>query len=921
VLFGRDKEREALDRLLTTAGDGVGGSLVLRGEPGVGKTALLEYAIEHAIGLQTVRVAGIESEMELGFAALHRLLIPRLPRVDRLPEPQREALRRVLGLATGAAPDRFLVGLALWTLLADAAKDHPLLVVVDDAHWLDGSSAQVLAFVARRLRSERIAFVIAVREPAPRGPSLDGLPDLHVADLAAHQARGLLASVVTGPLDDRIADRIVAEAGGNPLALIALGMELAEDRLASGTPLPRPLPITHQLTERFLRQVRTLPASTQTLMLLAAAEPSRDAALVSRAAERLKIAKEAVVPAEAGGLLAVGEQIGFRHPLGRSAVYHAAPHRERRRIHKALAAAVDPRADPDGRAWHLAEAAAGPDEQVATGLVASADRARGRGAHAAEAALLARAADLTPDQDRRASRLVDAAWAGLTAGAPAQAQALLEQVAPWRTGPLPRARALHLQGALRMAQARFGEAPPILLRAAGELEQLDAGLARDTLLDAVHAAFLAGRFAGSGGLADVARAAHASRTAAHSPRTTGALLLDGFTTRATVGYPAAVPLLREAVTGLLAEPPGADPLRRLLAVGCWAAWDLLDDEAQHAMASRWVGADRDQAALGTLPTALTFLARSELLAGRFEEAAAYLDEARQLAASSGVPGIGYAPGLGDLLVLAWRGREAEARAAATERTRSSIRQGLGAGVSVAQSALAILELGLGRYEAALACALNVYRDDPPDLGTHVLPDLVEAAARTREPGIARSALDRLSERALASGTELALGLLARSRALLADDGEAEGFYLEVTAHLHRSSARPHVARAHLLYGEWLRRQRRRRDARMQLRIAHEMFDAMGMDAFAGRARVELHATGERVSKRTDGAGDALTAQERRIALLVAEGFSNRHVAEQMFVSPNTVEYHLQKVFRKLGVSSRTQIARALPAPEETIRPA
>jgi DNA-binding CsgD family transcriptional regulator len=870
-LLDRQEERTALDRVLASARTGTGGCLVLRGEPGIGRTSLLDHAVRHARDMRVTRLAGIESEMGLGFAALHRLLTPMVSQLDRLPGPQRDALSAAFGLVAADPPDRFLVSLAVLALLTDMAAGQPLLVAVDDAQWLDQATTEVLAFVARRLRTEPIAFVIAVREPTNRCQPLDGLPVIHLTGLPDRSAHKLLAAVVTDRLDERMAQRIVTETGGNPLALVEFGRQLTDGQYAAGVPVSQPLPISGRLKGQFLRSVRTLPAGTQTLLLLAAAEPTGSPVLLRRAAEQLGLGVDVARPAEAAGLLTNADQVTFRHPLTRSAVYHGASPRERRRVHAVLAAATDPVVDPDGHAWHRAAAAGGPDEQVADELVRSAARARANADHATEAMLLARAAELTPDDIRRADRLLDGAAAELSAGAPARAEALLDQAEPVVTRPSARARSAQLRATVSLARGRFTEAPSALLRIARELHPVEPALARRTLLDAMYAGLVAGAPASTETLLDIIGTARGWPAPTESPPTAGDLLLGGFATRLAAGYRAAVPALREAVERLVGAEPVADPSPGLLAMGSWAAGELLDSDAQRALASRRTPGTGDVTALDP----------------------------------AGVPG------RGDLLLLAWRGQEAEARSAAADHIRSAIDDGAGLGVSTAQYAMVILELGLGRYEAALGSALKIYRDDPPYLGTHVLPDLIEAAVRAGNPSAARSALERLAERTLASGTALATGLLARSRALLATSTGAESLYQEAIEHLRKASETAQVARARLQYGEWLRRQRRRRDAREQLRTARDMFDALGFAAFAERSRGELLATGERASKRTGEVTEQLTPQEMQVARLVAEGSSNRQVAAQMFISPNTVEYHLQKVFRKVGVSSRTQLARTM----------
>ena len=910
ALINRDQERHALDQLLDAARAGLSGSIVLRGEPGIGKTALLDYAVGRAGGMQVARLLAVESEMELGFAALHQLLVPFLDRIGELPTPQRDALGSAFGLiaADTAAPDRFLVGLAVLTLLAAAAAEQPLLVIVDDAQWLDDVSADVLAFVARRVYADGIVLLFAVREPAGTRVPLDGLTDLSLTGLSDRDARALLTTVAGDLLDDSVAARLVAETRGNPLALIELPGELTAGHLSGGVLLPEPVPVGSLLQQRFLRQVQALPADTQALLLLAAADPSGDPALLWRAADGRGLPVEAAVPAETERLLTLLPRIAFRHPLIRSAIYHGAPATQRRLAHQALAAASDPEADPDRRAWHLAAASAGRDEEVAAELERCADRASHRGGHAATAAFLARAAELTPDPGRQAARRLTAAQANLVAGAPGRALTLVEQAAPSLQGPLERARAQRLTGAIQMALGQAHGTLPVLLEAARALLPLDLRLGRDALLEAMAAAIY---FRRPGSLQEPRKVALAARAAPPVPeRTTADLLLDGFAARFTDGYEAAVPDFRRAITALRAS---ADV--RWFMLGCLAAGELWDLNGWHGLASRWVALARQRGALTMLPVALLLLNGAEVSAGRLSATESIHQEAAEISAATGNPGLmGTATRRNDLL-SAWRGREVETRAGAGAREREELERGVGGGSVIASYALTVLEIGLGHYQAALPHALRVYQDDLY-FGCFVLPEVVEAAARAGDHGAAAAALDRLARRASASGTPWALGLLARSQALMADDDQAEGRYLEAVSQLSASMARPDLARAHLLYGEWLRRQRRRAEARAQLHTALDMFAAMELDAFTGRARTELGALGERLSAHgQDPAAErlrkSLTAQEERIARLVAEGASNSDAAAELFLSPSTIDYHLRKVFRKLGVTSRTQLIGAL----------
>jgi DNA-binding CsgD family transcriptional regulator len=909
VLVGRSAEREALGGLLARAAEGYSGALVLRGEAGVGKTALLDETLAAAAadGMQTARLTGVEPETQLGYAGLHRSLLPFSGQLEQLPVPQRDALRSTFGLASGPSADRFLVALAVLTLLAEVASAAPLVCVVDDVQWLDPESAVVLGFVARRLYAERVVLLFAVREPTSQVSALAGLPELMLGGLDEDAALELLASRVPGRLSPAVSARIFAETGGNPLALVEVARELSPGQLAGAEMLPEPLHIGGSLEKVFRRRIGWLPPETRLLLAVAAAEPAASQALVWRAAGQLGIDPDAAASADLSGLAEIGPQVQFRHPLVRSAAYYSAPVRQRRLIHQALAAA-DTGEQPDRVAWHLGMAASGPDEAVAARLEQAAERARERGGYAATVTFLSRAAELSAGEEPRARRLLAASGAAQIAGQPLRAGALLEEATPLLCGPLARAQARRLQGTICLALGQAGEAAPVLLEAARALGPADVRMARDALLEAVEAALHAGWSASRAVLSEIAAAARAMP--ARRPDASAAdLLLDGYTTRAAAGYPAAVPLLRRAITMLRAADLSPQEGLRRLGLGCNSAADLFDDQAQHALATRWVQLARDHGALTALPAALNFQGVfAEVAAGRFDAARACFAEASEIMAATGNPGIVGRAGISEAYELAWRGRETEARRVVAEAAHEATGAGRGGLSLFAQYSLAVLELGLGNYQAALQNLLGGYEDDGPIFGALVLSDLVVAAARCGEAGLAEAALGRLAERALAAGTPLALGLLARSRALLAGDADAEPLYQEAIAYLQQCRSAPQLARAHLVHGEWLRRQRRRRDARAQLRAAHEMFESMGAGAFAERARIELLATGERARPRTAPAAEELTAQEAQIARLVSQGESNRDIAAQLFLSPSTVDYHLRKVFRKTGVASRTQLA-------------
>jgi len=905
VLLGRRTECEALERLLDDVRAGRSGALVIRGEPGVGKTALLQFALESGSDLRVARAVGVESEMELAYAALHQLCAPMLDRLEGLPAPQRDALRTVFGLTAGGAPDRFLVGLAALGLLSEVAEEQPLLCVVDDAQWLDRASAQALAFVARRLLAESVGLVFATREPSEE---FGRLPELVVGGLRDGDARKLLGSVLRGPLDERVRERIVAETRGNPLALLELPRGLTHAELAGGFGLPDAVPLSGRIEDSFRRRVEALPDESQRLLLVAAVEPVGEPLSVWRAAERLGIGVHAAAPAAAAGLLEFGAHIRFRHPLVRSAVYRAASAEERRTVHRALAQATDPKVDPDRHAWHRARAAPGADEDVAAELEQSAGRAQARGGLAAAAAFLERAAALTPDPARRVGRALAAARAKHQAGAPDAALSLLASAEAGPVDELQRARADLLRAQIAFAMSRGSDAPPLLLNAARRLEPLDARLARETYLDALIAAVSAHRLASGGGALEVAEAARAAgytRSPAQPARAPD-LLLDGWVLLITEGYAAATPTLARALSAFRSgESVSKDEEIRWLWFACHTAYELWDDETWHELSIRQVQLARAVGALAELPVALNSLAGASLFAGDFAAAETQVEEAE---AVTEVTGHRLAP-YGRLLLAAGQGREAAASELIESSMEEVVHRGEGLGLTAINWAAALFYNGLGRYADALAAAQKA-TEHPRDMA-RVLPELIEAAARSGNPEDAADALERLSETTRTSGSDWGLGIEARSAALVSEGDAAEGLYREAIDRLGRTRMRVELARAHLLYGESLRRRRRRLDAREQLRTAHEMFTAMGFEAFADRAARELLATGETARKRTVETERQLTAQEAQIARLARDGLSNPDIGARLFISPRTVEYHLRKVFTKLDISSRKELDDAL----------
>ena len=895
-LFGREHERQVLDRLL---GGGRGGVLVVHGEAGVGKTALLEYAAETARKFRVVWTSGVEAEMELAFAAVQQLCSPFLDRLDRLPQPQHEALGVAFGLSSGSAPNPFLVGLAVLGLLSEAAEERPLLAVVDDAHWLDHASTRALSFVARRLLAEPIALLFATREV---DDALMGLPALLISPLGHRDARALLESVLPARLDEPVLERIVVETRGNPLALLELPRRLTPTELAGGFGLPAAVPLSASIEESFTRRLASLPNDARRLLLVAAADPVGDPALVWRAAERLGIPESAADIVEAEDLLVLGPRVVFRHPLVRSAVYRAASRNERREIHRALAEAIDPELDPDRRAWHRAQAASKPDEDVATELEESAARAQARGGFAAAAAFLERATALTPEESRRSGRALAAAQAKLQAGELDDALRLVATAEAGVLGELEQARAVLLRGKISFLVTRSSDATTLLLKAADQLREVDPELARETYLEALTAAIFAGPLAGPGASSrEVAEAASAAPRA-RKPRGPD-LLLDGFVALFSNTYRAAVPILRQAQRAIEGTMSQTEQLRWM-----WGATvstlHLWDDEGWERLSDLHLQLVRETGALGDLAVALSHRGQMHVFAGELALAASLQEALRGATELTGSPLAPYdAVGL-----VALRGREAEARQFFDTARAEVIERGEGAGLSFIDWAEAVLCNGLGRYAEALAAARRVVDHTDLVCENWAMPELIEAAVRVDALELAAETDRRLTDRSRASGTDWALGIAARSHALLVDDEHAEDLYADAIERLARTRIAVDLARAHLLYGEWLRRHRRHLDARNELRIAHEMFTGFGMEAFAERARVELRASGERARERTVETLDQLTPQESQVARLAAHGDTNREIAAQLFISPSTVEYHLHKAFRKLDVKSRTQLA-------------
>ncbi len=913
-LTGRQAECGVLGRLAAAVRAGESRALVVRGEPGVGKTALLEYLADQASGCRVVRAAGVQSEMELAFAVLHQLCAPMLDRLERLPAPQRDALRIAFGLSPGPPPDRFLIGLAALGLLSELAGERPLVCIIDDEQWLDSASAQVLAFLARRLGTESVGVVFGARIPTG---DLAGLPELVVEGLPEDDARVLLDSALTGPLDARVRDQVIAEAHGNPLALLELPRGWTAAELAGGFGLPGGAPVpggtAATIEENFRRRIGALPAGSRRLLLLAAADPTGDPALVWRAAGRLGVGAESAAPAVEGGLAQFDVRVQFRHPLVRSAAYQSASAQDRQAAHRTLAEVTDPELDPDRRAWHRAQAAPEPDEDVAGELERSAGRAQARGGLAAAAAFGERGVMLTPDLARRAGRALAAANTKFQAGAFGSAQDLLAVAEAGPLSEFEQARVDLLRAQLAFVTNRGGDAPLLLVRAARRLEPIDPGLARATYLDALTASTLAGRLASPGGhTLEVARAASAAPPP-DDPRVPD-LLLDGLAANFNEGYAAGVPFLRQALTAF-GRGMSADEELRWLWLTTLAALHLWDDERWDILSARYVELARKAGALSELPLALSTRSMMLLFVGDVVTATALTDEGRAVIEATGSQFAPYAA----MGLAALQGRQATV-SALIEATASDVAErGEGIAMSVAEWANALLHNGLGRYREAMRAAQQAldHQEYPgmryPGIANWAAAELVEASARSGMTEIATATYRWIAEMTSASGTSWALGVEARSRALVTEGNAAESRYQDAITHLGRSRVRAELARAHLLYGEWLRRRRRRGEAREQLRTALDMLEAMGMEAFAERTRRELRATGETARKRTAAAGDEeLTVQEAQIARLAREGLSNPEIGARLFLSPRTVQYHLGNVFAKLGITSRSQLGYALP---------
>jgi DNA-binding CsgD family transcriptional regulator len=904
-LLGREAECRRLDAIVRDAAAGRSQGLVLRGEAGVGKSALLGYLAEQLRGWRVARSVGVEWEMELPFSGLHQLCSPMLDRLDRVPGPQRSALETVFGLREGPPPDRFLVGLATLSLFDEVAASEPLACLVDDAHWLDRASAQILGFVARRLVVERIAIVCVARTDLG-DDLLVRVPELTVRGLDDRSARALLLANVQGPLDAPVVDQIVTESRGNPLALLELPRTWA-GRLAGGFGLPSGRPVPGKVEHSYGARVSQLPPETQLLVLAAAAEPLGDPVLLQRAAANLGLGLQAADAAVDAGLLRIGRRIEFSHPLIRSVVYRRSAADELQRVHQALAEATDPVLDPDRRAWHRARSISGPDEEVAAELERSAGRAQSRGGLAAGGAFLQRAAELSPDPGRRADRALAAAFTNVQAGAFDAARDLLAVAESNATADPQRAHLDLLRAQLAFAASRGNDATPFLVAAAQRLETLNPELARETYLDAFAAALFGARLNTTMSLQAVAAAARAATRDREGDARPADLLLDaliGLTDDDAAGVPACRLALRR-LNGAEITP---QERMRWLWQGCVVALEIWDDEAAFRLSRRSVEAARGSGALSELALALSAHTPVLVFCGDLIAADATVAETRLIEEAAGIAAAPY----GALILAAWQGREQAASELIETTMRGAKARGEGVGVAISEYARAVLASGAGRTVEAMRSARSAAAHREIVAENWGLSELVEPALLAGDSELAAGATARLVQKAQSAGSDWALGIAARSQALTDARDADEGFRAAI-AHLERTRVRAELARTRLLYGEWLGRGGRREEARTELAGAYELLDALGMDGFAERARRELAAIGVKVRRQARDTRGDLTPQEAQIARLAADGLSNGEIGAQLFISARTVEWHLRKVFAKLGVTSRRQLEAALSA--------
>ena len=916
MLYGRDAERAQIWALLENARSSRSGALVIRGDAGIGKSALLDDARDRAADLHVLSARGIESESELPFAGLHQLLRPGLELLEHLPGPQLGALQGAFGLAERGGDDRFLISAAALTLLSELAERRPVLCLVDDAQWIDTASTDALLFVARRLAAEGIVMLFSAREGEERAFDAGGLPELVLEALDDEAATAVIDRRVDHRIAPSVREFLLEQAAGNALALVELPAALTIDQLTGTEPLPEAIPLTRDVERLFLARVQRLPEPTQRLLTIVAVDNSGRLGAVMRAGEALGIEADALTAAEDAALVTVrGSTLHLRHPLVRSAVYQASSSSDRRAAHLALADGLTGELDSDQRAWHRAAAVVDKDEAAADELEKAAERARLRSGHAAAAAALERASELSEDDESTARRLVAAANAAWQSGQPERAKLLLERASPIVTAPLVRAELEHVRGVIEWRCGALLDASATLMAGAADVADVDSRKALDMLFDAGLAALNVG---------DYPRVAEAGQRAAALPRGEDgqdlhADLLAGVggLIEGNAAYGPAVVLETIARASRLEDP-------RLLN---WAAMGALiagDEDVEAVVLRRAVALARASGAVETLTLVLETVAISGIFAGRYGVASEAV-EGLTLAREAGLPNTASI----HLASLAWfaalEGREDECRAFAAEVGHAARASGLANANSLAEWGVALLDLSTGRPDSTVT-RLHELSAAPPGIGHPFFilmstPDLVEACVRSGRDEQARTAFAPFESFAGAGAPAWALGLASRCRALLAVDGAAEREFTEALSR-HTEANRPFdKARTELLFGEHLRRQRKRLESREHLRVALEAFETLGAAPWAERARKELRASGETARKRDPSTVSQLTPQEVQIARMVSEGLANKEVAAQLFLSPRTIDSHLRNVFAKLGITSRTQLARVLPGGDVPARAA
>jgi DNA-binding CsgD family transcriptional regulator len=905
MLYGREGERAAIDGLLAGARRSKSAALVVRGEAGIGKSALLEDARERATDMQILTARGVESESELPFAALHQLLRPALDELNALPRPQAAALRAALGLGDGAGQERFLVFAAALSLLSELAERSPVLCLIDDAHWLDVASAEALQFVARRLHGEGIVLLFAAREGDVRTFEAADIPSLMLGGLADEAAQVLLSrDGIQAP--PAVWKRLLAETRGNPLALVELPLVLTPAQLAGSEPLPETLPLTRQLESVFHERVSKLPEETGRVLVIAAADDSENLPLVARAAARAGLDAAALDAAEQSALVSIdGTRLVFRHPLLRSAVYGAATSGEQRGAHRALAEALsEDGAQADRRAWHLAAAALDHDEDVVAALEEAAERATDRGGHTAAAKALRRAAELSTDPGRRGVFMARASWNLSLAGRDDEAVAFANEASALVENPQLRAELAHVRELAAVRSGRPHDVVRVLLDAARDVAAVDPAMAIQLLVDAADAVWQEGDRAG---YLDIVQLA-GTITPAPGDETSKWFVrsLTGFAAMISGDTAQGARLLDEVVEwGTAADQP------RHVVWASYAAQWLGNQDRFAALVDRAGALARQRGELGILADTLGMRAGQLALAQQFDEASVAASEALQLSRELNAENLELYPRAALAIVAAVRGDDGDATRQAETVLERATANGLRLRASMAVYALALLDLGRARWVQALERLDSLEQREAAALDPlvgHTFPDRIEAAVRASRPEDGRAALPRLEAWIGYSNATWARARLAVCRALLAPPDEADEAF-EEALELAADNRPFDLARIQLLFGEHLRRLRRRKDARVQLRRAVDGFERLRAEPWAERARVELRASGETARKRDPSAASELTPQELQIARLVGEGNSNKEIAAQLFLSPRTIDYHLRKVFMKLGITSRSELIR------------